>query len=322
MSTKTIIEESSHFVFTGKYIATYNDRICVLYPLKTEFVCSVPADEFLKIMAKIMSDDVDISLHEDKLKIKAGKVKASLSVKSGEFLIKMIESLQLDSVKFRNLPKDFIDGIQMCIFSAAKDLSNPVLSCLSIDTKHILSSDDLRISHYEMSEKMRHSFLLPAFAAIELIQFPVVKYSLINDEAWAIFSTEDDILFGCRLLTGNYPDYMSFLGGDKEGEIKLPDDIQRMIETADILSDDGILQDRKVDIVVEGDNISIKGQNSVGWIESNSHISPAVKNKITLAINPLFLLNVLKYSKSIFVSDGKASFLFDKFEHIIALKEE
>ena len=44
LAKKDIVEQATHFIFTGQEVLTYNDQICISYPFETDFECSVPAD--------------------------------------------------------------------------------------------------------------------------------------------------------------------------------------------------------------------------------------------------------------------------------------
>ena len=61
LAKKEIIDRSTHFVFSGSEVLTYNDQICISHPLKLDFVCSVPADDFFRIITNMDGDTLDIS---------------------------------------------------------------------------------------------------------------------------------------------------------------------------------------------------------------------------------------------------------------------
>mgnify|MGYP005808050899 CR=1 FL=1 len=46
------VEQLSHFIFTGDEIITFNNRMSVVYPFKSNFVCSVKSTLFYKKLNK------------------------------------------------------------------------------------------------------------------------------------------------------------------------------------------------------------------------------------------------------------------------------
>ena len=52
LAKRDVIEQFTHFIFTGESVITYNDEICISHPLKTDFVCSAKSEEFFKAILK------------------------------------------------------------------------------------------------------------------------------------------------------------------------------------------------------------------------------------------------------------------------------
>lgn len=328
----TDINQTTHFIFNGDEAITFNDRICISHPFKTNFSCSVPADEFYQIITKIIDDEIDISteLGEDGnlqgLTIKGKKVKARIAAQSEGQVIEMINILDFPEARkiAKPIPKDFKEGLSLCIFSTAKDMSSPILTCLYINGGIIASTDDLRIGEYKMEKSLKKRFLLPASAVAELLKFDIVKFSLSppdesGESSWAFFHTEDNVAFCCRLVSGQFPDYAPFLEGFPEEELELPEEIQSMIETAAVLANEES-DEKEIEVIIDSGKIKCKGQNKIGWIESESRIQ--TKTNARFVINSSFFHHILSHTKKMSFSEGKALFKSGQFRHVIALKGE
>jgi DNA polymerase III sliding clamp (beta) subunit (PCNA family) len=321
LAQKAIVDQATHFIFTGKRVLTYNDRICISYPFKTDFSCSVSAEEFYKILNKISDDDIIVEFNEGVLKIGGLKVKAALTTGTGETILSFVESLDLDNVpnRAKKLPDDFKEAIKLCLFSASSNMSTPALTCLFIHDDLVASTDDLRISEYKMKRSMGCSVLIPASSVVELIKFEIVKFAVAEGKTWIYFLTKEGAIFCSRLIDVEFPDYAQFLEGINKESIMLPDDMNRLVETASILAEEAG-NNQEVEIQIGNGRLKCKGQNKIGWIESESRIQ--TKRSAKFVIVASFFLDILNHTHTMFFDENKALFNSKEFRHVIALKGE
>lgn len=318
LAKKAIVEQATHFVFTQNEILTYNDRICISYPFKTDFQCSVPADEFHKILVNLNQENVDLELKQDKLMIKCGKTKAGLATATGGEILDIVKSLNLEKMRETPLPlpKDFLEGVALCMFSASKDQTNQILTCLFIEDKYIASTDDFRISEYVMESDIDCSTLIPSSSIAELIKFDVCRYN--KDGAWIYFFTDSGVCFCSRVTLGKFPLYEDFFGGFDQKEIRLPADLKQTVLTSAILTEGETDTDKEVEIEIDKKKLRCKGQNRIGWVETELDIE--TEHTIKFAINPSFFIKILGHTQSMYFGGNKALFKSKNFRHIIALK--
>ena len=143
LAKKAIIEQATHFIFTGDDVCTFNDQISISCPIETDFKCSVPADKFYEVINKIDSDEITIIQKDNELTINGKKVKSGLAISTDDEVIKMLDEMDFpDDKDWKKLPKDFSDGISLCSFSVSNDISHPYLSNILVSGKNIISSDD------------------------------------------------------------------------------------------------------------------------------------------------------------------------------------
>lgn len=320
LARKQILEEATHFIFTRDDIMTYNDQVCIVHPFETDFICSVSANEFYKIITGINAKEITLELEEGKLKIQGGKTKASLATSTADEIMSMIKALDLGVVmkKLTSLPEDFLQGATLCSFSASKDMTHPALTCLLIEDDLIMSSDDLRISQYQMKKAMDCSVLIPAAAITELVKFPVIDYCVSG--GWVYFATKEDVMFCCRTVDAKYNDYAKYFEGFEGIELDLPADLSKLVETASVLADGEYDTDKLIEIEVEKGKIRCKGSSAIGWIENETDMAFKRAEKIKFAINPLFLINILNHSAKMIYKENRALFDGGNFQHLMALK--
>ncbi len=314
---KSLTGEEQAFIFTEDNILTYNDQICIQHPFTSDFQCSIPANEFYDIVSKIDDKEITLKYLKDKnrLIIKSKSVNANLSVIHQEDILQLIQDLGIDSIKrWKKIPKDFIEGAFLCSFSVSKDATLPYLTCIFVDDKRIISSDNYRISKYTMKSRIRHSFLIPGDSALILSKSEIIEYNV--GESWAYFRTEDDAVFAIRLVNEEYvgvDDLFEFEGK----KIELPEDLKKTVEAVSILAEGDFDIDKRIEVSIEDKKIKCRGERDIGWMENTLPID--YKGKTSFFINPIFFSKILEKTNKMVIGEDRALFELDNFQHLISL---
>jgi len=312
-----ISQDNANFVFTKTNIGSYNNTIAILANFKTDFECSIPAEELIQILKKIKEKEINITQDDKNLLISSKKTKAKLSVDLVDDSKEVLNALKIKKAKkqLRDVPEDLQEALKICMFSAGQDKNDLLLSSVFIKDNEVISSDDQRISKFELSEKVSTPFLLPVFNIKELIKFKLKKYYVGTN--WIYFLTEDDFMICSKVINEEY-----FNIGDQfefEGKkIELPDELKEALNTALILADGDSKEDKSVIIVMKKKKLVCKGENDLGFVQKE--ISCDYKGKeIKICINPYFLLEILDKTNVMKVSDDRILFEIDNFSHVMAI---
>ena len=306
-------------MFQDGMVYGYNDKLCIGQPGPAGLTgCSVPAVELMKILQGMPDQMIEISHNEEKHLL-------SLSGQTVQAKLKTIQSTLIQSIpdasenQWKILPIDFMEGLRLCLFSASKDMSVVFLNCLNINGDTITSSDNFRISRFQMRGSVEDAFLFPLSAAIELTAIDgVTEYSI--NEGWVFFRTgQAGLLFCARLVEAEYPDTSALFDIDAGEEFELPSTIKQGLDVCDVLLDvDSI--DKKIHITLSNDEVLCRGEGGKGWVEHRVLCS-GLPAGLEFDVNPVFLNHVLDHSTSAQVADGKLVFRSDNFTHIMALPE-
>ncbi len=322
LAKKDVIEQATHFLFTGEEIVSYNDRICIMYPFETDFICSVKGEELYKIISGAYGEFLEVNLKKDQLRIAGTKTNAGLSILVAEPRVEhIIETMKKEAkiVKWMKLPENFTKGAFLCMFSTARDLTRGILTCVHFDKDLIISTDGLRASKYVLDKKIK-PFDLPSKDVMELVKFQVTQYALT--EGWAYFKTDDDILFAGRTFTGDYPtqlkDKFDFKG-DKT--IILPIELKKAIEMVGVLAEGDIDINKIIEVDIKEGEITIRAEKEVGWADQSLEIEYK-GDPITFYINPIFFSQILDKSVNMIIKGNQALFVTEDFQHIISLPIE
>lgn len=310
LSNKPIIEQTDHFIFHGEFLSTYNDKISISFPFKTDFSAAVRADEFNKLISKISDKEIELIVDEAKLTIKTEKGE-------GEVVIQNEIKCPIIDIQIKNwiqLPGGFIPGIRFCSFSADKNMLQEELTCLWITKQYIFSSDNSRATKYILDEEVKNSFLLPASSASELVKYEPIEYIL--EDSWIHFKNNDGIIFSSRAIAGEYPQQIWDLF-DKDGiEVEIPSDLIFGIDKAKIFADDGQTED--ILLVAKNKKMNCCGYGKFGkWTEK---FNINYDGEFTVTVSPDALKEILEYTRKMFVGESKLSFYEKNFHHSICLQ--
>ena len=194
LSNKDFIEQSTSFIFHNEYIVSYNDMISVRCPFLTGIEGAVKANELYLLLSRCKKEEIDINYSDNELLIITGKMKAGITLEK-EIKLPFEEIGKIS--KFKLLPNNFVTAINFVIMTCSNNQNTPVLSCVHVQQNgKIESSDNYRISRYQIDLMPLNTFLLPAQSAKEIIKYNIVKAAESN--GWVHFLTDNNIQISCR----------------------------------------------------------------------------------------------------------------------------
>lgn len=318
ISKKDIIEELTHFIFTGHEIVTFNGKVSIRKSFESDFQCSVSGEEFYKIIDGIDSQEIILEKDKGYLFIKGGNTIGKIAIVDNLDILEKIE-IDFKNNKWKKVPTKFREALNFCLFSASKDLSFLMLTCCAVKENCVFSSDNFRISMYKLDGEM-DDILIPLMAAIELVKFDIKKYSV--DKNWIHFKTKELIIFSLRKIQGDYPTVIHFFD-DLEDEnmikIELSDSIKKDINSLLFMSEGDTDLEKFIYIILEKNKLICKAENDKGWIIKESKIKYNGK-EIKFKINPIFFAQILEKSRLIFISKRRAFFKEEGvFQHLMVL---
>ncbi len=331
IAAKDFIEQATHAIFTGEEIATYNDSISIIYPYKTDFACSVSGEEFYKIVASIKEDTLDLTVEDNQMRIKSKKTKAGLSTIVGEnakvekLVVRIKETVSARRF-WKSLPADFLNGVYLCMFNASRDMTTGVRCCVAVKDDRIYSVDNIRISRFIMQGKV-NEMLIPARSAMELVKYKVTKYGI--SDGWIHFKTDDEVMFNCRTMIGDYPSIDHFFR-EPQNEITIPMEMQEVMKAAAVIAEGDVDIAKIVEVTIDKGEITCRSEDKgKKWMEKTVDLENYKGRKIVFWVNPTFFSQVLDKSTSLFLVTreefpdeefpDKAIFTSGSFQHIIAL---
>jgi DNA polymerase III sliding clamp (beta) subunit (PCNA family) len=315
LATKDIIERGVCFNFLGDSITTSNDFINVMVPMATALHGAVKAEEFYKLLDKIPGEQLSLSMDGNELRLSSGRIKAGM-VMMGDPIRPTISETD-----FFPLPPDFKEAMTLTSFSASRDFTRPALSSIHFQGKSVVSSDNWRITKYEMDSPIPQDFLLPIEAAIHLVKYAPTHISL--DGGWVYFMEEStNIVFSSRLKSGASLQVDQFFEDATGGQIlQLPNQLLETLDRTKIMVEGDSDIDMQIKLILTDGTLTCHGRKDIGWIEESMEIDYH-GDQVIMIINPIFLADILSRASRIILGETSCLFQGDKFQHLMMLVGE
>ena len=355
LSSKEIIEHSTHFIFDNDKIWTYNDQITIMQKFDSGLTGAVKADSFFKLLDRIPDEEISIELEEGKVKISGKKIKAHIKI-DPDVKITPIQVPAINSKRWETLPDNFDKAISFAAFSCSKNMIRPELTCLLIEKGFCIGCDTFRGTKYTLSSTMEQEFLLPAMAGKELSNYNPHKVIFDEEGGWLHFinreimseekegcngecccgggCSEDSecdksececdkekekelTTFSCRTYPDKYPEQIwGFFEVDGE-EIVLPEGFVDAVARAEVLISADFDLDRIVTLVIEDNKVVCSSEGAYGDFEETAEVEYNGP-KLDVKVHPVLLSEILKHLTTVVIGD-RLLFKGEGFSHGICL---
>ena len=329
-SKKTVVEQMAHFIFTETEVTTYDDQICISYPVETGLKCTVKVDSLSKFISKVDVESLKIDLENDILICKGQGIESEIPVLLDQDIYKHVAEVQKQrkSVKWESIPEQLISAMGFCMFAASTDETKGTAVCVAVFGKDVIANDRHRCGWCELEEPAPTDFMINARSVSELCKFGGFDKICVSD-SWVHFKTKDKATFHVRRNVGEYPVevckeiFESMTGGELKLSPKDAESIKEAVETASIFAEEVVL-DKTVEITIEDKRIICKGGTAeVGKVTRRKSLELEYSGgHLTFLINPTFLLQSLNRDipARIIVSERLIELRSDNFRHAISLK--
>ena len=317
LATRELIDQATSFAFFGDRVVTYNDEISISHPVKKlNLEGAVKAQALYDFLGRVKKDEIDLEQEQNQIIIKAGRCRAGLIFEQ-EVRLPLDEELsKINSIKWKELPDDFLEALKFCHPCCSADMSRPELTCLYIQGNQVEASDSYRIVRYNLKSFMPvDSFLIPATAVRNLIKYDVKE--IAKGQSWVHFRTADGTIFSSRIYLGEYVNTAPYL--EIEGfEFIFPKEIMEVLERAHVFSKTEIKNVISEAVIEIGKNrIKVSSKNESGWFEE------AVRNiydgepiKFTVGVD--FLRDLFSKVRNCLISQNKICFQGTNWVHVVA----
>lgn len=311
LSPREIIEQSSCIVFKDGRMVTYNDEIACSHKSCVNIHGAVKADLLLALLRKLQEEELVLDVTEKELVISGKRRKAGLTMEQ-EIL------LPIDSVekpgKWKPLPSDFLDAVDIVQQCAGNDESQFSLTCIHIHPKWIEACDNYQLTRYTIATGVTEPTLIRQSSLKHIVSSGVTEFS--ESPAWFHFRNGQDLVFSCRRYNDEFPKLRKFL--EVEGEpVSLPKGLTEAAERAQIFSEENP-DNKQLLITLESGRLRVKGVGVSGWYRETKNIKyngPAFR----FMISPKLLGELSKRHNSCHISQDRLKVDGGKFVYVSCL---
>jgi len=321
---KEIVEQMSHFIFTGDDVICFNDQLCLQHAYdKIEEPFSVKATAFQSIISKIKSKEIEISVTENGVKVNGKTSKAMISTQVEDEVSGLLNNLneEVDEDSgWLKLPKEFESALHTASLSVSKNASS-ILSCVYIHNGNAYSTDENCCTRAFIPDSKLPSFFIKP-KTIKILKYVGGASEMKITPNWIHFWVADDLVLSARAITGEFitDDLLQDVFECQDSiKLKLPEDILDGIDFVETMTDEFSPTMR---IHINKGRLTIKTESMMGWAEKDFKIGG--KHKETLFfINILFLQKILKHTHELKIcnlGEGRYRILAntDNFDHAIS----
>jgi DNA polymerase III sliding clamp (beta) subunit (PCNA family) len=314
LASRETIEGTTSFAFIDGNICTYNDEISIKHPVKgLKIDGAIKADEFYKLLSKLKQEEIEVTQTESEVKLICGRAKAGFTI---EQEIKMPLQEIGGRHAWTEVPEKLMKALEFTMGCCASDMSRPVMTCINVraDGK-IQSSDNYRISQFNVGKMPTKTFLLPSSSAQALVKYKITH--IADGESWIHFKTEQDTEFSCRTFQETFPDISAWMGVEGK-EITLPSAIEEVIDKAIVFCTQDQFLEQKVTVLVSDRKMQLKAKSDTSWFEEE--VNMTYKGEpFQFIINPYTLKMILKETKKCSYNERCLLFQTDDWKHVVAL---
>lgn len=202
LSPREIIEQSSCFILKGGMVATYNDEISCKGPsgLGEEFEGAVRADKLLTMLRKLPEEELTLTQENGELTILGKGRKVDLAMES-EIL------LPVDSVdkpgKWRKLPTEFSEAINMVQSCASADQSTFALTCVHVHQNWVEAFDGFQACRWKLETGVAEPYLVRAASVKHITSLGMSEIS--ESKNWLHFKNASGLVISIRRDLSEYP---------------------------------------------------------------------------------------------------------------------
>lgn len=327
-----LLRESYIIIFMDDRIYTVNEEVCISFPFEFEsdgFVGAIPANEFIRLLSRMKSEEISITLKTNEMVVKGGSTSFGLNIKSDieQYSLLMPEVVAFSSKKWKKIPEGFIDALLFCSFSCGTAAGMGAAG-VCVEGKDILSSDGYRMSWCSLGEDCG-SFAIPPGAAVELGKHELTKYYV--DGNWIHFMSKGtEAIFSARLLGAEFPVspkefFPTSKSLKKVEKIELPEKLIETLGRVNALLYDHHTLDKGVTLNFAKKKLTCNAESKErGWMKEVLKLSGEVDVAVDIIINPELLLEILHHTRILYIIDDGRRVMFkgESFKHVLTTRRK
>jgi hypothetical protein len=145
MADREVFDQANKVAFKDGCLISYDDHMSISQPLvgSEEITGAIDGRRLHSLLSSLSGDvNVRLALEGEQLMVGAGRTKAKFSLVPVNLPLEEIDQ----SGDYMDLPVDFTAGLALVHGCCARELSRPVLTCVSLKGNTMTASDGFRVA--------------------------------------------------------------------------------------------------------------------------------------------------------------------------------
>jgi DNA polymerase III sliding clamp (beta) subunit (PCNA family) len=319
IKNRTAIEAFDYILFNGTMAVAFNGTVGIVVPLEVSEPFSVPMQEFGKIVRACRAEEVDITVAEEKVHIKCGRLRAHLVTNytpESDFG----EIVSIGESPLSAVPREFLAALEMCARTSSNSVTMDVLNSVYVNNKEVVGSDDARLTVYNMGRSIGR-FILPYTSIKDIVKFRPIKCGA--NEGWVLFEDDEQNTMAVRTVEDNYPDYKQLFDVETS-KVKVPAAVTELIASASVFSETGTEEEysEAVFIRFKKGGVVVRSENHMGKITNSVKCSTGIARDIEIAAHPKMFVEALALSDGVVcIGEDRIIIESEKIKHAAGLQD-
>jgi hypothetical protein len=226
----------------------------------------------------------------------------------------------MQKFKWKELPTGFVEAADFARDACSKDMSKPVLTCVSIaEDGRVESSDNYRVLRYTLEGGMPvPGFLLPGVSAGTVTKLNPVK--IAKTPGWVHFQTEEGTEISCRVFENDKFPTIEHVLNFEGVDIQLPKTLSEVLERAAVFSKRDFQLDETMTVTIGAKRLVIRSEDpGKGWFEESVNLKYEGP-EMEFLITPYLVKNILSQTGMIKIGTQQMKFQGERWEYVAMLK--
>lgn len=299
LSPREIVEQSSCFVFKDGLVMTYNDEISCSHSTNLKIEGAVQAAPLLSLLRKMIEEEIDVQINKETGELQIVGKRRHADLRMDKEILLPTETVERPT-KWKKLPEEFPDAINIVQQCAGKDESNFNLTCVHIHPEWLEASDNYQITRYKIATPVKKPTLVRRDSIKHIVSLGMTEIS--ETETWMHFRNPDGLVLSCRRFAEQFPDLSPFLKV-KGQPATLPKGLVEATERAEIFSSENVDNDQVL-VILKAGKLTIKGEGASGRYTEKRSIKYSGTN-LSFRISPKLLIELTKRYNECQISEDR-----------------
>jgi DNA polymerase III sliding clamp (beta) subunit (PCNA family) len=312
LSKKEIVEQSSCFVFKDGLCRTFNDEVACTIDSCLKIEGAVQADPLINILRKLTVDNLEVEVNEKEGLILKAKSRTACVRMENDVLLP-IETVEQPK-KWKDLPGEFSEAIEIVVQCASNDQSQYALACVHIHPEWVEACDNYQVARYPIETGIKNASLVQQTSIRNIVELGMNKFS--ETETWLHFKNARGLILSCRRTVDEYPSLNKLLKV-KGVPATLPKGLAQATEMAEVFSAENA-DNNQVTVELrpnKGGQIRVTGEGASGWYKEHKKLKYK-GDPMKFKIAPKLLIEIGKRhnecelsSRALLVNGGKFTYV-------------